>query len=246
MNIDFNCKIKDQTNIYNYDFDDKMNTFKIKKLQELIDFKNIKNVLEVGCFEGGMTRHLNKYFKNVDIIEPATDCISKMKSLGYKNKFINNILQNYNTNVKYDLIIISHTLEHIEDRISALNKAESLLSPNGYLYVVVPNGTSISRLIAHKLKILPYPCCVTKGEKEHGHFITYDLFSLERDARKTKLEIIDKGGIILKIFGNAQYDKALKHKIIDDNFLNACYELGNERPLDCSSIYFLGKKNNKY
>tara|TARA_B110001450_G_C17488488_1_gene427284 strand:+ start:299 stop:463 length:165 start_codon:yes stop_codon:yes gene_type:complete len=48
MNIDFNSKLKDQTNIYNYDFDDKMNVFKIKKLQELIDFKNIKNVLEVG------------------------------------------------------------------------------------------------------------------------------------------------------------------------------------------------------
>ena len=31
MNIDFNSKLKDQTNIYNYDFDDKMNVFKIKK-----------------------------------------------------------------------------------------------------------------------------------------------------------------------------------------------------------------------
>jgi len=242
MNIDFNSKLKDQTNIYNYDFDDKMNVFKIKKLQELIVFKNIKNVLEVGCFEGGMTRHLNKHFQNVDIIEPASDSISKMKSLGYKNKFINDILQNYNTDIKYDLIIISHTLEHIEDRITVLNKAETLLSPNGYLYVVVPNGTSISRLIAHKLKILPYPCCVTQGEKEHGHYITYDLFSLERDARKTKLEIIDKGGIVLKIFGNAQYDKALKNNIVDDNFLEACYKLGNERPMDCSSIFFIGQK----
>ena len=76
-----------------------------------------------------MTRHLNKHFQNVDIIEPAFDSISKMKSLGYKNKFINDILQNYNTDIKYDLIIISHTLEHIEDRITVLNKAETLLSP---------------------------------------------------------------------------------------------------------------------
>ncbi len=223
--VDFNSKLKNQTNKYNYCFDDKMNVFKLKKLQEFINFKNIKNVLEVGCFEGGMTCHLNKYFENVDIIEPATDSISKMKSLGYKNKFINDVLQNYNTEVRYDLIIISHTLEHIEDRISALKKAESLLSENGYLYVVVPNGTSISRLIAHKLELLPYPCCVTKGEQEHGHYITYDLYSLERDARKTNLDIIGKGGIVLKIFGNAQYDKALEHNIVDDKFLNACYEL---------------------
>lgn len=242
MNKNYNSKVKDQTNIYNYCFDDKMNEFKIKKLKELINFKNIKNVLEVGCFEGGMTKLLNENFENVDILEPSTDCISKMKSLGYKNKFINDIIENYNTNIKYDLIIISHTLEHIEDRNKALNKAASFLSLNGYLYVVVPNGTSISRLIAHKLNLLPYPCCVTNGEKEHGHYITYDLYSLERDARKTNLDIIEKGGIILKIFGNAQYDKAMEHNIIDDNFLNACYKLGNERPMDCSSIYFLGQK----
>lgn len=247
MNIDYNSKLKDQTNKYNYDFDDKMNIFKLKKLEELIDYNDIKNVLEVGCFEGGMTSHLNKYFENVDIIEPATDSILKMKSLGYKNNFINDNLQNYDTDIKYDLIIISHTLEHIEHRIEALNKAESLLSPNGYLYVVVPNGTSISRLIAHKLKLLPYPCCVTSGEKEHGHYITYDLFTLERDARKTNLDIIEKGGIVLKIFGNAQYDKAMKHDIVDDKFLDACYELGNERPMDCSSIFFLGKnKGNRF
>ncbi len=245
MSRNYNSEAKDKTNIYNYNFDDKMNIFKIKNLLEHIDPSKINTVLEVGCFEGGMTHMLNKKFKCVDIVEPSTACIDKMKSLGYSNIFINDILENYNTEKKYDLIIISHTLEHIDNRIAALKKAETLLNPNGYLYVVVPNGTSISRLIAHKLELLPYPCCVTEGEREHGHFITYDLYSLERDARKTNLDIIDKGGIILKIFGNRQYDMALKHNIIDDKFLEAIYQLGKHRPMDCSSIYFIGKKTVK-
>ena len=40
--------------------------------------------------------------------------------------------------------------------------------------------------------VLPRFGCVTEGEREHGHFITYDLYSLERDARKTNLDIIAK------------------------------------------------------
>ena len=200
-------------------------------------------MLEVGCFEGGMTKILNKYFKNVDILEPSTDCIEKLKAQNYKNNFINTILQKYKPlHKRYDLIIISHTLEHIEDQIEALECAKNLLTNNGYLYVVVPNGTSISRQIAHELGVVKYPCCVTDGEREHGHFITYDLYTLERHGRDAGLDIINSGGIVLKIFGNKQYDLAFKHNIIDDNFINACYELGKTRPLDCSSIYFLAKK----
>ena len=185
MSRDYNSEVKDRKNTYNYEFDDKMNGFKIKNLLEHVDSDKINSVLEVGCFEGGMTSLLNETFREVDIVEPSTDCIGKMRSQGYPNVFINDILENYTTEKRYDLIIISHTLEHIDDRIAALRKAESLLAPDGYLYVVVPNGTSISRLIAHKLGLMPYPCCVTEGEREHGHFITYDLHSLEPLRRRT-------------------------------------------------------------
>lgn len=242
MSRDYDSETKDGINKYNYNFDDKMNEFKVKNLLELMHGRDVNNVLEVGCFEGGMTKVLNKHFTTVDVVEPSMKCIESMKAAGYENIFVNEILENYETEKRYDLIIISHTLEHIYDRITALKKAESLLAPDGYLYVVVPNGTSISRLIAHNLGLLPYPCCVTDGEREHGHFITYDLYTLERDARNTELDIVSKGGIILKVFGNRQYDEAFKHGIVDDAFLEACFQLGKERPLDCASIYFLGQK----
>jgi len=236
----FNNECKDGTNAYNYKFDDIMKKKIIKNLEELIDTKIIESVLEVGCFEGSMTQLLNEKFNNIDVIEPSTECISKIKDKYENVKFINTIIQDYTTEKKYDLIIISHTLEHIEDQITALKKAKSLLSEKGYLYVIVPNGTSISRLIAYKLNVVAYPCCVTPGEKEHGHYITYDLFTLERHAREANMNIVKSGGIVLKIFGNKQYDTAYDHDIINDDFIEACYQLGKDRPMDCASIYFLG------
>ena len=238
----YNEECKDKQNVYNYNFDDKMNVKKMQMLCELIDTDKVGRVLEVGCFEGGMTKLLNTHFKHVDVVEPSTECIRFMKEQGYTNTFIHTLLQDYVTDIKYDLIIISHTLEHIENQVEALKKAKTLLSENGYLYVVVPNGTSISRLIAVELGIVEHPCAVTPGEKEHGHYITYDKYTLERHMWDAGLSLTNSGGIVLKIFGNKQYDLSFKENIIDDKFIDACYELGKSRPLDCSSIYTLCKK----
>ena len=238
---DYNLECKDNTNIYNYIFDDKMKYKIIKNLEEIIDLGNVNSVLEVGCFEGSMTQILSEKFREVDVIEPSLDCINALINKFKNVNFINSIIEEYDTDKKYDLIIICHTLEHIENQIDALKKAKSLLSSNGYLYVVVPNGTSISRLIAHKLNIIPYPCCITTGEKEHGHYITYDLYTLERHSREANINILKSGGIVLKIFGNRQYDNAFISGILNDDFIEACYQLGKERPMDCASIYFIGK-----
>ena len=73
MSRDYNEEAQDTTNIYNYNFDDKMNEFKIKNLLELIDRSKISNVLEVGCFEGGMTKILNQTFLEVDVVDAAID-----------------------------------------------------------------------------------------------------------------------------------------------------------------------------
>lgn len=240
MSREFNNECKDGINQYNYGFDDKMKYKIIDNLKESINIDKIKTVLEVGCFEGSMTQLLNNYAFDIDVIEPSTDCINKVKEKFPKIQFINTLLNDYNTDKKYDLIIISHTLEHIEDQVAALKKANSLLNKDGYLYVIVPNGTSISRLIANELGVIEYPCCVTSGEKEHGHYITYDLYTLERHFREANLNIFKKGGIVLKIFGNRQYEEAFKHNIIDDHFIDACYELGKSRPLDCASIFIIG------
>lgn len=239
-------KFTQNINIYNYCFDDKMKHMILKNLKDCLGnkFKTINSVLEVGCYMGSMTQILSETFNDITVLEPSEQCINSLKNKFNNVKFINTILEDYDSQEKYDLIIISHTLEHMENQIISLKKAHSLLKENGYLYVIVPNGTSISRLIAEKMNIIPYACCVTEGEKSHGHYITYDLFTLDRHFRNANINIFKKGGIVLKIFGNKQYDDAFKHNIIDDNFINACYEIGKERPLDCASIYIIGTKSN--
>jgi 2-polyprenyl-3-methyl-5-hydroxy-6-metoxy-1,4-benzoquinol methylase len=242
--FEYENKFAENNNTYNYYFDDIMKKYIIKNLKEILgsNFYKIKNVLEVGCYMGSMTKILSELFEKITVIEPSINCINLIKNNFSNVTFINSILEDYKTDEKFDLIIISHTLEHMENQIKSLSIANDKLNNNGYLYVIVPNGTSISRLIAEKMSIIPYACCVSEGEKNHGHYITYDLYTLERHFREAKLNIFKKGGLILKIFGNKQYDNALKHNIIDEKFIDACYELGKDRPMDCASLFIISNK----
>lgn len=51
---------------------------------------------------------------------------------------IGNDINNYQTNVKYDVIICSHVLEHISDVSNLIKKLKDLLNPDGIIYAEVP------------------------------------------------------------------------------------------------------------
>ena len=90
---------------------------------------------------------------------------------------------------------------------------------------------------------VPEPdAAVTPAEKEHGHRITYTLDTLERDAKVAGLNVIHRSGIFFKALANFQWDQLLQTNIISKEYLEGCYQLGQQYPDLCSSIFLLCKK----
>ena len=83
---------------------------------------------------------------------------------------------------------------------------------------------------------------VTAGEREHGHHITYSLDTLERDVRAAGLKVILRSGIFFKALANFQWDRLLHTDIISEEYLEGCYQLGQQYPDLCSSIFLLCEK----
>mgnify|MGYP001276067297 FL=1 len=105
-------------------------------LTTLIDFKKIKNVFDFGCSNGDLGHALKIKFSQIDLFCSESDlhCKKILKERGYKNfENLNEIKQ------KFDLIIVTHALEHITDVNYIFKKFYDFLNPNGYIFFEVPN-----------------------------------------------------------------------------------------------------------
>lgn len=230
---------------YFYGFDlDVMHPFMLKSF---VPFLKNGNLLELGSFEGEFTKRLLSYFKDITCVEASDKAVSAaQKKVGKKIKFINSTFETAMLSTKYDNIILMHTLEHIDDPVGLLKKInDKWLSPTGRLFLVCPNGNAASRQIAVKMGLISHNSEVTPSEKTHGHKVTYNLKTLEKDAKAGGLKVIHKSGIFFKALANFQWDKLLKTDIISSEYLDGCYELGKQYPDLCSSVFLVCEKGKK-
>ena len=231
---------KDHKYVYNFDFD-VMHNYMVESFKPF--FKG-NDVLELGSFKGDFTKRLLPYFSDVTCVEASEEAIEFSKiNLGNTVNFYNSLFEETILPKKYDNIILTHVLEHIDNPVDLLRKIkEEWLSDEGSLFVACPNANAPSRQIAVKMGLIDHNSAITDSEKDHGHRITYSLDTLERDARISGLNVINRGGIFFKALANFQWDSLLNTNIISKEYLDGCYQLGQQYPDLCSSIFLVCKK----
>ena len=244
MKRDFNKEIIDNDREYAYSFDfNVMHPFMIKSFEPF--FKKDESFLELGCFKGDFTKRFCEYFTDVTCVEASSDAIKEAKKKVPNNvKFFNELFENVTLPKKYDNIVLTHVLEHLDDPVKVLKRInDEWLSDEGRLFLVTPNAMAPSRQIAVKMGLISHNSAVTPAESEHGHKITYTLDTLERDAKSADLRVIYRSGIFFKALANFQWDKILQTDIISPEYLQGCYEIGQQYPELCSSIFLLCEKS---
>lgn len=239
----YNEEIKDaKGHKYAYSFDfDVMHGFMLKSF---LPFFKTGNVLELGSFKGAFTKRLLPHFKNITCVEASDEAVGEAKKeLGDRVKFINLTFETAVLPEKYDNIILTHVLEHLDDPVAVMKRInDEWLSDSGRFFVVCPNANAASRQIAVKMGLVSSNSAVTAAEMEHGHKITYSLDTLERDAKAAGLKVVHRSGIFFKALANFQWDRLLETDIISKEYLEGCFQLGQEYPDLCSSIFLVCEK----
>jgi 2-polyprenyl-3-methyl-5-hydroxy-6-metoxy-1,4-benzoquinol methylase len=228
---------------YGYDFDyDVIHPFMMRSFQNF--FISNDNVLELGSHKGDFTSRLLTVFDDVTCVEASDQAIALTQSkFGDRVKFINNVFETAHLPTKYDNIILTHVLEHLDDPVGVMKRInDEWLSDNGRFFVACPNANAPSRQIAVKMGLISHNSGITDAEDKHGHRITYSLDTLERDAKAAGLKVIHRSGIFFKALANFQWDRVIQEKIVSDEYLEGCYELGMVYPDLCSSIYLVCEK----
>ena len=239
---DYNDELKDTSThkyVYNFDFDI-MHNYMIDSFKyHFVD----GNCLELGSFKGDFTKKLIPYFEDITCVEASNEAIEISKNELTTIKYYNSLFDETVLPTKYDNIILTHVLEHIDEPVELLRKIKNeWLSDNGKLFIVCPNANAPSRQIAVKMGLISHNSAITDSEKEHGHRITYTLDTLERDAKLGELNVIHRSGIFFKALANFQWDKLLNTDIISKEYLDGCFELGQQYPNLCSSVMLICKK----
>lgn len=241
-NRDYNKEFKDNDRKYFYGFDiDVMHPYMLKAFTPF--FKE-GSMLELGSFKGEFTKRLLPHFNDITCVEASDEAVIEAKeSLGDKVQIHNSLFENLTLPKKYDNIVLTHVLEHIDNPIALLKKInDEWLSDTGRFFLVCPNANAPSRQIAVKMGLITHNSAVTPAEKEHGHVITYTLDTLERDAKAAGLKVVHRSGIFFKALANFQWDKLLQTDIVSKEYLEGCYQLGQQYPDLCSSIFLMCEK----
>ena len=105
-------------------------------LTTLVNMRNIKTLYDFGGGDGDLGYALKKKFPQIELhcTENDSYCEKILNERGYKNfKDFNKI------NKKFDLIITTHSLEHLSSINSIFKKFKELLNPDGLIFFEVPN-----------------------------------------------------------------------------------------------------------
>lgn len=94
-----------------------------------------KKVLEIGACDGLLLSYFN------DSIVKGLEYSPVYKKIASRRYGINLLSKNFfDLDEKFDLIIMSHVIEHLPNLNLAIKKLQDLLSDSGYLFIEVPNS----------------------------------------------------------------------------------------------------------
>lgn len=243
---DFDNEIRDTADhryAYGFDFD-VMHPLMLRSFEP---FLRPGNMLELGSFKGDFSRRLLTRFGDLTCVEASSVAIDEARQrCGERVSFVHGMFESVALPRRYDNIVMTHVLEHLDDPVRVLRRVnDEWLADGGRFFLVCPNANAPSRQIAVKMGLISHNAAVTPAEAEHGHRITYSLDTLERDAVHAGLKVVHRSGIFFKALANFQWDRLLQTDIISKEYLEGCFQLGQVYPDLCSSIFLMCERGSR-
>lgn len=233
---DLKKRVQDSANFYDesiLNFDYQLANYNFASLKPF--FKG-KLALELGPASGYMTKSLVNEFETLHIVEGSEELLNQIPEYKNVTKY-NSLFEDFNTTEKYDSIIMSHVLEHIENPVLLLQKIHGWLADDGVFLVSVPNAKSIHRMVAVQMGLLKTEYELNSRDHELGHFRVYDMEILKAHMIDAGFNVQESGGIFLKPLSNAQIDKNWTPEMID-----GFYKVGKYFQEYCAEIFVVCSK----
>jgi len=233
---DLKKRVDDSANFYKetiLNFDYQLAKFNFASLKP---FFRGKTALELGPASGYMTKSLVDEFETLHLVEGSDSLLKEIPEYSNVTKY-HSLFEDFETSQKYDSIIMSHVLEHIENPALVLKKICNWLADDGVFLVSVPNAKSIHRMVAVQMGLLKSEYELNERDHELGHFRVYDMDILKTQMKDAGFKIQESGGIFLKPLSNLQIENNWTPEMIE-----GFYKVGKYFQEYCAEIFVVCSK----
>lgn len=179
------------------------------------------SILDVGCANGGMLKALKELgYEILCGIDPSSVCVENTRQLGIE-AHQGSLFLPFKKKA-YDCVILSHTLEHVEDVRGALNWIRERLKPDGIVFLETPDA-----LCYMDFNYAPFQDFNTE------HINHFSLACLENLMRLSGFEMLQSGVKTLQTSSYTQYPAVygfwkqteMPHALVKDTELRNKIEL---------------------
>lgn len=224
--------------VYDFDNDIQLNWY----ANRIVDImKTHESILEFGLGHGITTSIFNKYFHRHVVIEASDAVIQNFNNRypNYKVDIINVFFEEFDSNEKFDVVVLGFVLEHVDDPIKIIKIAKKFVKPDGKIFISVPNAEVLNRRIGHEAGILSDMKLLSEHDLLCGHKRYYTKDTFERDIELSGLVLENIEGIYLKPLTTNQ----MISLNLDKEIIQAICKVGINYPELCCGMLAQAKIN---
>ncbi len=238
--LDSHLEAYQGNNIYDFDNEILLNWYP-KRIIKLIGEPKTKSLLELGVGHGFSTNVFSEVFDRHLVLDGSKAVIDNFNT-NYpdcKAEIVETYFENYETDEKFDVIVLGFILEHVDDPCEILSKYRDFLAPNGKMYLAVPNAEVLNRRLGNLAGLLDNVESLSSTDILLGHQRYYTVKTLSDDIQKSGYNIEKIEGIYLKPLTTEQMTSLNLGKDI----ISSLCEIGIDYPeLSCGILTEVSNK----
>ena len=159
-------------------------------------------ILELGPAEGFGTAALVDMGKQIWCVEGSTELAASLQVRFPEVSVVNSLFEDFSPELSFGTIVMGHVLEHVDDPLALLLKAQDWLSPDGVILIGVPNAQSLHRQLGVRMGVISHVQELDAGDLRVGHKRVFDWPDLRKLVKKAGLVTLYEGGYWMKLLPN--------------------------------------------
>jgi len=204
-------------------------------LDEVLPWINGPEVLEMGVGDDIWTARIINKIGRSNIVDASVKLLKTCKEK-YKEKMqtYESLFENFKPDKKFDTIIASYILEHVEDPVLVLKNASEWLNSTGKLIAIVPHAGSFHRRLAVAMGLHNNLTDLQEVDHRLGHRRVYTIEAFDKDITDAGYNIQKRTGFFTKFLPQAMMTN------MSDGMLKGFMNLSMQLPIEyAASIAFI-------